>query len=48
MAQTQRTLVNEKSEPIYVSVEPWLECFKLEPGVEPTLFWNAAENGDTA
>jgi hypothetical protein len=48
MAQTQQTFVNGKSEPIYVSVEPWPECFKLEPGDKLTLIWNAAEKGDAA
>ncbi len=46
MARTQQTFQNGKDEPIYVSVEPWPECFELEPGDKLTLIWNAAETGD--
>ena len=46
MAQTQHSFVNRKEGPIYVSVEPWPECFELEPGDRLTLIWDAAENGD--
>ena len=46
MARTQQTIENEKDGPIYVSVEPWPECFELEPGDKLTLIWDAAEAGD--
>lgn len=46
MAQTQHSFVNRKEGPIYVSVEPWPECFELEPGDRLTLIWDASENGD--
>jgi hypothetical protein len=46
MASTQQTFVNQKDGPIYVSVEPWPECFELEPGDKLTLVWNAPTNGD--
>lgn len=48
MARTQQSFINQKKEPIYVSVEPWPECFELEPGDKLTLIWDAAENGDAA
>lgn len=46
MARTRQSFENGKDEPIYVSVEPWPECFKLEPGDKLTLIWDAAEAGD--
>lgn len=46
VARTQQTFTNEKDSPIYVSVEPWPECFELEPGDKLTLIWNPDENGD--
>ena len=45
---TQQTFENARDGPIYVSVEPWPECFELEPGDRLTLIWNAAEAGDAA
>ena len=46
MARTQQTFVNRKDGPIYVSVEPWPECFELEPGETLTLIWDAPETDD--
>lgn len=46
MAQTQQTFVNDRSEPIYISVEPWPQCFELETGDKLTLIWDAASDGD--
>lgn len=46
MTQTQQTFVNRKDAPIYVSVEPWPECFELEPGDKLTLVWGAPMVGD--
>jgi hypothetical protein len=46
MAQTEQTFRNKTEEPIYISVEPWPECFELEPGDKLTLKWDAASTGD--
>ena len=46
MARTQQTFENDKDGPIYVSVEPWPECFELEPQDKLTLIWNSPETGD--
>ena len=46
MASTQQTFRNDKDGPIYVSVEPWPECFELEPGDKLTLIWDAPTSGD--
>jgi hypothetical protein len=46
MPSTQQTLVNRTTAPIYVSVEPWPECFELEPGDKLTLVWDAPTTGD--
>ncbi len=46
MVLTQQTFANGQNGPIYVSVEPWPECFELEPGDKLTLIWNAPANGD--
>ncbi|WP_267395710.1 MULTISPECIES: hypothetical protein [unclassified Sphingomonas] len=48
MPQIQQTFANRKDGPIYISVEPWPECFELEPGDELTLIWNARAVGETA
>lgn len=48
MARVQQTFSNNKDSPIYVSVEPWPECFELEPGEKLTLIWDAPEGGDAA
>ncbi|WP_353205814.1 hypothetical protein [Sphingomonas sp.] len=47
MPQTQQSFVNLKDDPIYVSVEPWPQCFELETGDKLTLVWDAPETGDT-
>lgn len=47
MAEIQQTFLNGKDGPIYVSVEPWPECFELEPGEKLTLVWNGPATGDT-
>lgn len=46
MSETQQTFVNVKNAPIYISVEPWPQCFELEPGDKITLIWNTDGNGD--
>lgn len=46
MAQVQQSFVNRKDGPIYISVEPWPECFELEPGERLTLVWNGPGSGD--
>jgi len=48
VALTQRTFLNEKTWPIYVSVEPWPYCFELLPDDRLTLTWNAPDTGDAA
>jgi hypothetical protein len=46
VVRTQQSFTNEKDGQVYVSVEPWPECFELEPGDKLTLIWNAPEEGD--
>ena len=46
MATTQQIFRNGKDGPIYVSVEPWPECFELESGEELTLIWDGPATGD--
>ena len=46
MARTQQTFENGKDGPIYVSVEPWPECFEMEPGDKLTFIWDTPEVGD--
>jgi len=46
MAQTKQTFGNDKDGPIYVSIEPWPECFELEPGDRLTLIWETPDAGD--
>jgi len=46
MTRTQQTFTNSKGSPIYVSVEPWPECFELEPGDTLTLIWDGPPAGD--
>ena len=48
MAKVQQSFQNNTDSPIYVSVEPWPECFELEPGEKLTLVWDAPESGDVA
>jgi hypothetical protein len=48
MVQMQQTFVNKKDEPIYISVEPWPECFELEPGDRLTPIWDARTTGEAA
>lgn len=44
----RQTFINEKDEPVYVSIEPWPECFELEPGDKLTLIWEASKTGEAA
>jgi len=44
--RTQQIFVNETDQPIYVSVEPWPECFELEPKDKLTLIYPPVETGD--
>jgi len=46
MAQTRQTFKNDKTGPIYISIEPWPECFELEPGDILTLVYDAVDDGD--
>ena len=46
MPRTQQSFVNTKDGPIYVSVEPWPECFELEPHDKLTLIFDAPETGN--
>lgn len=46
VAKTRQTFRNDKDSPIYVSVEPWPECFELEKGDTLTLVYDAVEAGD--
>jgi hypothetical protein len=46
MATTHHKFVNKQEGPIYVSVEPWPECFELEPGEELTLIWDSADGSE--
>jgi hypothetical protein len=46
MVRTQQTFTNSRNSPIYVSVEPWPQCFELEPGDKLTLVWEASTTGD--
>lgn len=48
MARIQQTFLNEKPWPIYISVEPWPQCFELMPKDKLTLIWDAPETGDAA
>lgn len=48
MRKTQQTFGNDRNIPIYVSVEPWPECFELEPGEKLTLIWDAPESDDAS
>ena len=48
MAKVQQSFSNNKDGPIYVSMEPWPECFELEPGEKLTLIGNAPESGGAA
>ena len=48
MARTQQVFVNNKKSPVYVSVEPWPQCFELEPGDKLTLIWTAPDGAETA
>ena len=42
MASTRQIFVNQQNGPVYVSVEPWPECFELEPGDRLTLIWDSS------
>lgn len=48
MAKTQQTFENGTDGPVYVSVEPWPECFELEPGDKLTLVWTPGSTGDAS
>jgi hypothetical protein len=42
----KQKFVNTQPRPIYVSVEPWPDCFELEPGETLTLVWEATSSRD--
>jgi hypothetical protein len=46
VARVQHTFENTRDEPIYVSIEPWPECFELEPRDKLTLIYDAVDTGD--
>lgn len=46
MPNIQQTFRNHQASPIYVSVEPWPECFELEPNDQLTLKWDGPVSGD--
>lgn len=48
MPLTQQTFLNEKTWPIYVSVEPWPQCFELMPNDCLTLTWDGPDVGDAS
>jgi hypothetical protein len=44
----QQTFENEADRPIYVCIEPWPECFELEPGDKLTLVYEPLDTGGDA
>lgn len=44
LASARHVFVNRQDHPIYISVEPWPDCFELEPGERLTLI--VAQGGD--
>jgi hypothetical protein len=46
VASAQQTFVNDKAGPIYISIEPWPDCYELEPGERLTLIYAQPTEGD--
>ena len=46
MPTSQHTIVNKQDGPIYISIEPWPECYELEPGDRLTLTYGLPQSGD--
>jgi len=46
MPTSQHTIVNKQDGPIYISIEPWPECYELEPGDRLTLSYGLPQTGD--
>ncbi|WP_261292630.1 hypothetical protein [Sphingomonas hylomeconis] len=46
MPTSQHTIVNKQDGPIYISTEPWPECYELEPGDRLTLSYGLPQSGD--
>ena len=46
MTRARQTIVNRKDGPIYVSIEPFPDCYELEPGERLTLIHDLPEEGD--
>ena len=46
MPTSQHTIVNKQGRPIYISIEPWPECYELEPGDRLTLSYGLPQSGD--
>lgn len=46
MPTSQHTIVNKQDGPIYISIEPWPECYELEPGDRLTLSYGLPQSGD--
>ena len=42
-ATVEHRFANRKDHPIYISVEPWPECFELEPGETLTLVFRSPD-----
>jgi hypothetical protein len=46
MNKARHTLVNDRDNPIYITIEPTPECYELEPGETLTLIYNVQVDGD--
>ena len=46
MPTSQHTIVNQHGVPIYISIEPWPECYELEPGDRLRLSYGLPQSGD--
>jgi hypothetical protein len=46
MPTSQHTIVNKRDGSIYISIEPWPECYELEPGDRLTLSYRLPQSGD--
>jgi hypothetical protein len=46
MTKARQTLINDKDEPIYITIEPTPECYELEPGETLTLIYDVPDDGD--
>lgn len=44
MEPRHQTFLNRLDEPIYISIEPYPECYELEPGERMTLIYESRDN----